>query len=363
MTARRAAAGFLLTLALAMPAAAETLRVATYNVELSRRGPGILLRDISRGGDPKIAAVIEVIATVQPDVLALQGIDWDLDGLALAALQQALTRAGAVYPHTFSALPNTGLPSGHDMDGDGRLDEPEDMQGYGEFTGADGMAILSRLPIDRERTRDFSAVLWRDLPGAQLPTHPYGSAFPTAEAQAAQRLSSVAHWAVPVRLPSGQTLTVLTFHATPPVFDGPEDRNGRRNADEILFWRAYLDGAFGPPPDGRFIIAGDANLDPHDSDGRREAITTLLNDPRLTDARPASPGAETAPTQGHTGPDALDTVDWDGIGRLRVDYVLPSADLRVTGAGVYWPAPDQPGHDAATTASRHRLVWVDIDAP
>jgi endonuclease/exonuclease/phosphatase family metal-dependent hydrolase len=363
MTVRRAAAGLVaaLSLSFATAAQAEVLRIATYNVDLSRKGPGLLLRDIARGEDTQIAAVVQVIATVRPDVLALQGIDWDLDGMALAALRDALARAGVDYAHRFAAQPNTGLPSGHDMDGDGRRDEPEDAQGYGAFTGANGMALLSRLPIDTGGIRDFTSLLWADLLGAQLPIHADGTPFPSEAAQAAQRLSSVAHWAVPVRLPSGQSLTVLTFHATPPVFDGPEDRNGRRNADEILFWRAYLDGAFGPAPDKGFVIAGDANLDPHDSDGRRAAITSLLNDPRLQDPRPASPGAETAPAQGHSGPDALDTVDWEGIGRLRVDYVLPSRDLRVIDAGVYWPAPGTPGHDTALAASRHRLVWVDVE--
>ena len=36
----------LLALALAAPASAETLRVATFSPELTRKGPGLLLRDI-----------------------------------------------------------------------------------------------------------------------------------------------------------------------------------------------------------------------------------------------------------------------------------------------------------------------------
>ena len=32
----------------------------------------------------------------------------------------------------------------------------------------------------------------------------------------------------------------LVSHPTPPVFDGPEDRNGRRNHDEIRFWADYI---------------------------------------------------------------------------------------------------------------------------
>ena len=41
----------LLALALAAPASAETLRVATFSPELTRKGPGLLLRDIRSGKD------------------------------------------------------------------------------------------------------------------------------------------------------------------------------------------------------------------------------------------------------------------------------------------------------------------------
>ncbi|MCB2058676.1 MAG: hypothetical protein KDE30_12270, partial [Novosphingobium sp.] len=61
-------------------AVAESLRVATFDTELARKGPGLLLRDISSGKDAQVAAVVAVIAAVRPDVLVLQGIDWDFDG-------------------------------------------------------------------------------------------------------------------------------------------------------------------------------------------------------------------------------------------------------------------------------------------
>ncbi len=38
----------------------------------------------------------------------------------------------------------------------------------------------------------------------------------------------------------GGTVHFLVSHPTPPVFDGPEDRNGARNADEIRLWQEYL---------------------------------------------------------------------------------------------------------------------------
>jgi hypothetical protein len=175
-----------------------------------------------------------------------------------------------------------------------------------------------------------------------------------------QRLSSSGHWVLPVRLPDGGILSVMTFHASPPVFDGPEDRNGLRNAAEIGFWMLHLDGAVGAPPEGEFIIAGSATLDPYDSEGRHRSIRDLLADPRLQDPAPVSTGAAQTPDQGHVGPNAQDTVDWDGVGRLRVDYVLPASTVQATDAGVFGPEEGTPGHEAALRASRHRLVWVDI---
>lgn len=342
------------------PAQADQIRVASYNVELQRKGPGLLLKALRKGGDEQIVAVVAVITRVAPDILALQGFDWDYDGVALAAFTEQLGAVGLVYPYVHAPRPNSGMATDLDMDGDGRTGGPGDAQGYGPFTGAGGMAILSRFPILGADAQDFSAVLWRDVPGAMLPQHKDGSPFPSANAQAIQRLPSVGHWAVPIELLDGTRLTLLTFQASPPVFDGPEDRNGLRNRDEILLWRAILGGTFGPAPVGRFVLAGGANLDPNDSDGRREAIQALLGDPRFQDLSPRSDGAARAGDQGHQGSDALDTVDWPAPGRLRVDYVLPSADWVVLDAGVFWPAADATGHAEALAASRHRLIWVDL---
>lgn len=343
-----------------MSAQADTLRIATFNAELTRDGPGLLLRDIRRGEDAQIGAVVEVIATVRPDILALQGLDYDFGLEALTALSDLLAEAGAAYPHRLALPTNRGAQTGLDLDGDGRAGDGSDAQGFGRFYGQGAMALVSRYPIDSDAVLDFTSLLWADLPGAARPVTADGTPFPTAEVAAVQRLSSSGHWVVPIAVADKQ-ITVMTFHASPPVFDGPEDRNGHRNADEIRLWTHLLNGDLGPVPEGPFVIAGAATLDPFDSEGRHEALRALLDDPRLQDPQPISAGAAAAPDQGHGGPNAQDTVDWEGVGRLRVDYVLPASDLRIVGAGVFWPDVGQPGHEAAVTASRHRLVWVDID--
>ncbi len=87
-------------------------------------------------------------------------------------------------------------------------------------------------------------------------------------------------------------------------------------------------------------------------------------------------GAEAARLQGgvnagQRGDPALDTADWDdgadGPGNLRVDYILPSRDLRVLRSGVFWPAETDPARGIlgvdGNEASRHRMVWADLERP
>ncbi|QPM91084.1 endonuclease/exonuclease/phosphatase family protein [Pseudooceanicola algae] len=323
------------TIALTTGAAADprTLRIAYYDTELEAEGPGLLLRDLLAGKDPRFAALGQVVARVDPDILVLAGIDYDAENRALSALNAGFA---APYPHLFAARPNSGVPTGLDLDRNGRLGEARDAQGYGRFNGAAGLAVLSRLPLGPARS--FSELLWQDLPGSLMQ--------PDDTGRDHQRLSSVGHWLIPAG-----PLTLGIFRATTPVFDGPEDRNGRRNADEIRFWQLLLAGEFGPPPAFPVVIGG-ANLDPAKGDGRREAIHALLADPALQDPRPTDGQGEVA------------TVDWGGAGpgRMRVDYVLPSAALQVVGSGVYWPVESSLA-EAPQLVGRHRLVWVDILKP
>jgi hypothetical protein len=330
-------------------AAAETLRLATWNAELTRAGPGLLLQDIVKGDDPQVMAVQAVMAALDADVLVLTGVDYDHGLAALAALAPG-------YPHRFALRPNTGRTTGLDLDGDGRLGTPRDAQGWGRFAGEGGMALLSRLPIDAGAARDLSALLWRDLPGAMPPPD-----WPE-EVAGVQRLSTTGHWLVPVILPDDRRLTLMVWHATPPVFDGPEDRNGRRNHDEAALWLRLLEGALGPVPEGPFAVIGDANLDPLDGEGRPESISALLSHPALQDPAPRGTHGRSEPA--HRGDPALDTALFDpGPGGLRVDVILPSRDLRVTASGVLWPPDGDALAATLAAASRHRPVWVDLDLP
>lgn len=342
---------------MATATAAETLRIATFAAPLSRAGPGLLLRDILKGDDPQTLATAAIIKHVDPDILVLTDFDYDLGSVALTAF--ADTAGG--YPFRFARRPNTGMDTGLDLDGNGQLNEARDAHGFGLFAGDGGMAILSRMPIDESMTQDFSDMLWADLPGATLPGAPY----PTAGATI-HRLSTTGHWVVRFAPVDAPPFDVLAFSATPPVFDGPEDRNGLHSRDELRAWEVWMEGGIGRGPTAPFVIVGNANLDPADGDGFRDAMAAFLKHPRLQDPLPESVGGAQAADAGQMGDPALDTADWpDGApGNLRVSYVLPSTEWRVTGAGVFWPGPDDPDAallgDDGLAAGPHRLVWVDI---
>jgi endonuclease/exonuclease/phosphatase family metal-dependent hydrolase len=193
------------------------------------------------------------------------------------------------------------------------------------------------------------------------------------------RLSSKSHWDLPIHI-GERTLHLLAFHPTPPVFDGPEDRNGNRNFDEIRFWLEYLQAGpddfivddegnhGGLEPGAAFVIAGDFNADPLDGDSIPGAVGQLLDSP-LIDSRclPASAGAAEATVLQRganlkqRGDPSADTSDFDDerTGNLRLDYLLPSAGLTIAGCGVFWPAANEDGA-SLVGVSDHRLVWLDI---
>lgn len=328
-------------LALALPASAKELRLATWNPGLSRDGPGLLLRDIM-ARDPQVLAAAQVIAATAPDAILLTGFDWDLEGRALSAFAALLEEQGHAMPHAHASQPNSGMDSGADLDGDGRLGGPRDAQGYGSFTGQSGMAILSRLPI--ASVTDHSATLWRDLPGHRMPDSAHADL---------QRLSSAAHWDVALTTRQGP-LHLLAFAATPPAF---EARNAARNHDEAAFWLHHL-------PNAPFVILGNLNLDPLDGDGDPAALNALLKVAQDPEPKGAWQPAQTGPNADHRGDPALDTAEYGRApGNLRLDYILPSKSLSVTGASVLWPSPEDPLSKAVTRASHRKLVWADLRLP
>jgi len=379
----------------AADAAPQRIRIATFNASLNRATAGTLQRDLATPDNGQARAVAEIIQRVRPDILLLQEFDHDAAGASLAAFQAnylGVPQGGARpihYRHSFFAESNTGTPSGFDLDHDGRVGGGGDALGFGEFPGQYGMALLSRFPIRRDEVRTFRRFLWRDMPGALLPVDPAATS-PTgwysAEQLGVLPLSSKSHWDVPVDM-GHRTLHLLISHPTPPAFDGAEDRNGRRNHDEIRLWSDYLSGAAylrddagrGGGFSGReFVVMGDQNSDPVDGGSLHDAIEALIGHPRVDAAFvPQSAGAaEAGAAQGganlaQRADPRFDTADFNDrvAGNLRVDYLLPSKGLQVCGGGVFWPPKSSPlsrlvdaGPDTPPPSSDHRLVWIDISA-
>ena len=410
-----------ITLALSRPAAAAApIRVATFNLSLYSQNSGEILARLQSRDDPQARHLAEIIQRVRPDVILLNEIDDDPQGAVLDAFCQNYLAVpqnvsgspdGPAKPlefaHRFRAPTNTGRHSGFDLGRNGAVDSTPnsdafaaDAWGYGRYHGQYGMAILSKYPIDATGVRTFQNFRWRDMPDAKLPDDPKTTEpadwYPAAALEQFP-LSSKSHWDVPITI-DGQRIHLLASHPTPPTFDGPEDRNGRRNHDELRFWIDYTgpveQGAYiyddngqrgglaaspvksDSPEEHSFVILGDLNGDPHDGDGKA-GIAALLEAPQLLRyPSPSSSGAvEQAKLQAganlrHLGDPAHDTcdpADGPGPGNLRIDYVLPSTDLRVAKAGVFWPETTDPLFQLAGVhpfpSSDHRLVWIDVELP
>ncbi len=365
------------------------VRVATFNVALHGTQEGDVIRRLERSSNEQAQGIAAILQEVRPDVVLLNEVDWDAEGQAAQLLHDnflAVSQGGReplLYSYVYVATSNTGVPSGYDLDGDGNTvltpgseAYGNDCFGFGEYEGQYSFVVYSTMPFSPERT--FQEFLWKDMPDNDIPPGHYST-----DAIQVLRLSSKNHIDLPVVV--GEVdLHLLLSHPTPPTFDGNEDRNGRRNHDEIRFWADYLDGGSyfyddqgtgGAAANNTFVLMGDMNADPNDGDSIPDSIRQLLEHPKIQDDTPASAGAvEQADKQGGANADhvteaAYDTADFEDteVGNLRLDYILPSKTLTVEGSGVFWPKEDEEGFEYVGTypfpVSDHRLVWMDLLVP
>lgn len=377
------------------PPADGVLRVATYNISMYRDRVGQLLDEFKTGESEQAKKIAEVLQRVRPNMVLLNEFDY-MPGkpqlvTAFRELYLEQSHAGIEpirYPHFFYEPVNTGVDSGMDLNQDGKLGGPDDAWGFGHYPGQYGMLVLSQLPLGTS-WRTYREMKWRHLASARWPRDPAtGDHYYSKQQRELLRLASKSFWDVELQLPTTapgrrwRPLRLLCSHPTPPVFDGPEDRNGCRNFDEIRMITEYISGSqksefpvdaneylsegegYDTLPEGaEFVVLGDLNADPVDGDSRPGAIQQLLTHPAI-DASfvPTSPGA----LQHAQRPDAKrrrgDPEHHTSEFGLRIDYVLPSKGLIVLGGGVFWPKKGLPGAEAIK-ASDHRLVWLDIELP
>ncbi|MBE9212788.1 phytase [Plectonema cf. radiosum LEGE 06105] len=371
------------------------VRFATFNASLNRNSTGELISDLSTPNNDQAKAVAEIIQRTNPDVLLLNEFDYDDNGIAIANFQQNYLEVSqngvdaVEYPYVYLAPSNTGIPSGFDFDNNGSVGGGNDAFGFGSFPGQFGMVLLSKYPIVENEVRTFQNFLWKDMPNALLPDDSATvepNDWYSPEELEVFRLSSKSHWDIPVNV-NGEIIHVLASHPTPPVFDGAEDRNGKRNHDEIRFWADYVtpgEGDYiyddtgntgGLNSNAKFVIMGDQNADPNDGDSTNNAILQLLDNPQInTNVTPSSEGGVDATSRqgganlNHTGNPAFDTADFadNTPGNLRADYVLPSQNLKIQDAKVFWTTAQDPLFnrligDFPFPSSDHRLVYTDIN--
>lgn len=371
----------------------ESIRVATYNVAMYRNQLGELGDELATGNSKQAKQIAEVIQRVRPDIVLINEFDYEEDSTRLPdSFRKLYLEKGQNgqelirYPHIYYQPVNTGVDSGEDLDRDGKLGGPADAHGYGRYPGQYGMLLLSRFPIDDKQSHTFQKVLWKDLPGHKLPVVPSTrESYYPAELEKKLRLSSKSFWDVCVEVQQGdstQSIHLLCSHPTPPGFDGPEDRNGRRNHDEIGLIARYLDGnakswglkddngllCQGISADQRCIVLGDLNADPVDGGAKPAAINQLLNHDRLQgDFTPSSEGGIAAAAKyrklnaEQKGNASHDTANFskDGFGNMRADYAIPSNGFEIVDGGIFWPKPGEAGAEAVS-GSDHRLVWIDL---
>ncbi len=368
------------------PKSPGMVRIATFNIHELGREKIDQVDGQGRGTNPQLKKAAQILQLVRPDIVLVNEIDYDYETSANSLKGQSArlfferylaTGQGdqkpLEYPHIVFEPVNTGVLSGLDLNNDNRKDGPEDAFGYGKYPGQYGMALYSRFPIDRSGIRTFQKFLWKRMPGNLLPDGKQGRPDYYSEKQSEIfRLSSKSHWDVPVQV-EGSTIHFLCSHPTPPVFDGPEDRNGRRNHDEVRFWADYITG---PTKDSYivddqgvkgglkgtvpFVLIGDLNAEPVRGDlvdGKR--VTDLfLKHPRVQDPRPQSKGG----AEGN-GPNFADYKPFRTHSFGRLDYVLPSKELFVSNSGIFWPEVGESHRlliDEPNAASDHRLVWLDL---
>ncbi|MDV6316138.1 endonuclease/exonuclease/phosphatase family protein [Idiomarina sp. HP20-50] len=368
----------------------ETIRVATFNVSMDAsnyldgsqlpildRSP---LPEVLQQNHPQIRGIAEILQRVRPDIVLLNEFDYVDADVGVDVFQQkylGVSQNGQKtieYPYAYTAPVNTGVPSPFDLNRDGKAEgKGIDAWGFGWYPGQYGMVILSKYPLLTNDARTFQHFLWKDMPNRHIPyvMNEQGKAtdqpWYSDKIMAQFPLSSKSHWDVPVKV-GDRVIHLLAAHPVPPVFDGPENSNGMRNFDEIRLFADYLTPGSdnyiyddkgnrgGLEKDAPFIVMGDMNASAG-SGGIDGAIEQLLEHPRVNDVKPQSKGG-----QQHS-PDKSGSQFHTAAWRKRIDYVLPSDNLVVKDAGVFWPAEDAPGAslmNKRSASSDHRLVWIDI---
>ena len=131
------------------------IRFATFNVSMNRNSAGELGDQLAAGNNEQIANISSIIRTVRPDVILLNEFDFagKQAGTAVEHFQSNYLSKPIdglepiEFDYAYTNEVNTGIPSGLDLDQNGKTTDPTDCYGFGRYPGQYGMVVLSRFPI------------------------------------------------------------------------------------------------------------------------------------------------------------------------------------------------------------------------
>lgn len=354
------------------------LRVATLHAEISGGSSAEVLEELSGGMHPQARVLAETVQVNAPDVLVLTGLSYDEHQQIAASInEEYLSRGqngqtGIDYSHIYTAPTNSGIDSGADLDGDGRVGGPGDALGYGRYAGERGMAVFSVHPIVEDEVRTFQEFLWQDMPENSLPAEE----FSTLE-KSVLRLPSTSMWDIPLEVPGEPdpvhlVATDLNSPPGPTAPDTARSEDQRRMVSEYVSGAAWYlyddDGAYGGLDSAApFVVAGglaDAQELQTWPNQRVPELSSLLEGESIQDPGPEAITEEPLPERREATVDPQATHGLSGDTAVRSSYVLPAAALNVDNSGVFWPAEGEFGFDLVDPADPDspagRLVWLDI---
>ncbi|MBW2522711.1 MAG: endonuclease/exonuclease/phosphatase family protein [Deltaproteobacteria bacterium] len=343
-----------------------SVRIAQFNVQ------GLSTDKLLDPANGQVRAVTEIVARFDPDILCIEELEYDLEGVPVAEqvpgrfdggaqnaarIAAALNAAtsGAPYEHTLITLSNSGfLWAGPD---NGVLEFGS--RGAGELADMN-YGIVSRYPILKDQVRVVTDVAWSDLPDnvtAQMQSE-IGAVVPEG-----YPLFSKALVIAPIDV-DGEVLVIVLLHPVPPIIYPTWPY---RNHDELGGARALLDGVLPGvdplPEDARFVLVGDLNADPDDGDSLPGAIRQLLDHPRLVPYQPEGAGTGGNNPQRNTNvSDCPSTTPIDPTAsfQLQLDYLMPSATIgEPLDGGVFFPA-ESADFDLACRGSDHMMLWAEL---
>ena len=253
--------------------AAETFRVAAYNVENYLDVP-TESRHFVKAADAK-AKIRETVKAINPDVLALEEMGTTN---ALLELRDSLKAEGCDFPFW------------------------EHIQAYDDSIH---VAVLSKLPIVARRPHTNENFL---LDGKRLQVK---RGFSEVEIQAATNF----------------TFTLIGAHLKSKLASASADEGAQR-LEEAKILRGIIDARLAANPDAKLIVLGDFN-DVKSSDSTKAIVGTGKN--RLFDPRPAERNGDNLPNQNpRYDPNNVTWTHYYGKedSYSRIDFILVSPALK-----------------------------------